>query len=172
MSPATYILVGKITAPHGIKGYVKLQSYMQVAGDIVSYPLLYSSDGLKSYRIKKQGQIKDQLIVSLEGCTDRNCAELMRNTPFYVPRDAFKSVQDDDSFYISDLIGCVVHNQQAQTLGLVVDVHNFGAGDIVEIAPAENATFMAAFTHANFPVIDTEQRVLVYVPPEIIGAKP
>ena len=169
MHPSPYVLVGKITAPHGIRGHVKVQSYTEIPEEIFQFSFLYNVSGDVSYRLKKQGTLKGQFVVSLKESTDRNHAETLRNLLLYAKREEFKPLEQEDIFYISDLIGCAVYDTQGEMIGHVTDVHNFGAGDIVEIMPLQGASSMALFTDTNFPHVDLEKRFVTYTPPEMMG---
>ncbi len=168
MSTSSYVLVGKITAPHGIKGHVKLQSYTELPEDILHFPLLYNTDGQHTYRLTKRGNLKGQLIVSLEESTTRNQAEQLRGVLLHAKREEFKLLKNEEVFYVHDLIGCEVIHQEGYAVGRVLDLHDFGGGDIVEIAPPEGASFMVLFTDANFPEVNIEARRVTFSPPEIM----
>ena len=83
-----------------------------------------------------------------------------------MPRDRLPPVEDDDTFYQSDLIGLAAVTQDGAALGTVKAVHNFGAGDIIEIATADGSTpLMVPFTAAAVPTVDIKARRIVVVPP-------
>ncbi len=171
IKPDDLVHVGTLTAPHGIRGQLKLTSHTEQPEGIAAFSALYSRDGLKTYAIKLRGMAKQQLLVEVVGCTSRNDAELLRNTELYAKRSEFPEVSDDDSFYITDLIGLEVRDTENNVVGRVKEVHDFGAGDILEIAPLQGASFMVMFTEATIPTIDIEAGYLLYCPPDIIGAK-
>jgi 16S rRNA processing protein RimM len=151
---------------------VKLQSYTQCVEDILGFNALYSADGSVTYRLRRHGLAKGQLVVSVDSTTSRTQAELLRNLQLYARREDFTALEDEDAFYISDLIGCDVVDATGSLVGVIKEAHNFGAGDILEIAPQQGASFMVLFTEANFPEVDCDARRLTYVPPEVIGAPP
>jgi 16S rRNA processing protein RimM len=78
----------------------------------------------------------------------------LRNTYLYVPRERLPDPEPDE-FYHADLIGLEAEDPSGRAIGIVVAVHNFGAGDILEIAPAEGGeTAMVPFSVAAVPRID------------------
>jgi 16S rRNA processing protein RimM len=152
------ILVGVFGAPHGIRGEVRLKSYTADPAAIGAYGPLHDESGARRFSIDALRPIgKDMLVARVAGVADRSAAEALNGTELFVPRDAL-SAPEADEFYYADLIGLRVENQDGEIFGSVVAVHNFGAGDILEIAPPGNAlnktTAMVAFTRALVPVVD------------------
>jgi 16S rRNA processing protein RimM len=164
------VLVGKITAPHGVRGQVRVMSYTQAPEDIVRFSALYSADGQRIFRIKQRAEVRGQLVVDVEGCASRNDAELLRNVVLYAKREEFPALNENDDFYLSDLIGLEVRSEGGEKIGTVRDAHNFGGGDILEILPLQGAAFMVLFTKENFPNVALEQGFLTFCPPEVLDA--
>src|SRR6185503_16377887 len=108
---------------------------------------------------------KDMLVVRLKGVTDRDAAEALKNVRLYVAREKLPPPADDE-FYHADLVGLAAMKANGETFGTVKAVHNFGAGDLLEIEPADGgATMMLPFTEATVPAIDLAGRKLVVAPP-------
>ena len=117
---------------------------------------------------------KDHFVARLKGIDDRDAAEALRNVELYVARERLPAIEEDDTFYVADLVGLDAVTADGDTLGKVTAVHNFGAGDIVEIAPAAGgAPLMLSFTAANVPAVDVKAgRIVVAVPEEIEAGEP
>jgi 16S rRNA processing protein RimM len=162
--------VGKVTAPHGVRGQVRVMSYTEQPQDIVRFSALYSADGKHRYHMKACGEVRGQVVVSVEGYTCRNQAETLRNVALYAQRAEFPELQEDDAFYLSDLIGVEVRAPSGEHVGVVCAAHNFGAGDILEIAPLQGASFMVLFTKENFPEMMLNQGFVTFCPPEMLPA--
>ena len=114
-------------------------------------------------------EAKDHLVATLKGITTRDDAERLNGLELYVPRDRLPAT-DDDEYYHADLIGLAAVNAADEPLGRVVAIHNFGAGDIIEIAPAKGATMLLPFTNAVVPTVDLANgRVVIELPQEIEG---
>ena len=80
---------------------------------------------------------------------------------------------DDDEYYHADLIGLAAVTTADAPIGRVVAIHNFGAGDIIEIAPPDGATLLLPFTNAVVPTVDLAGgRVVIELPEEIEGDDP
>src|SRR5262249_45717660 len=94
----------------------------------------------------------------------REDAMALRGARLYAPRDKFAAA-DEDEFYVVDLIGCDVMDMSGALCGQVIAVHDFGAGDVLEIKPLEGHPFQLGFTKANVPHVNLAQRRLVIDPP-------
>jgi 16S rRNA processing protein RimM len=102
--------------------------------------------------------------------TDRASAERLRNTELYAPRERLPDLAAEE-FYHADLIGLSAEDQAGRAIGVVVAVHNFGAGDILEIAPAAGGeTAMVPFSAAAVPSVEVAARRIVLELPEGLAA--
>jgi 16S rRNA processing protein RimM len=113
------------------------------------------------------------LVVRVKGVSDRNAAEALNGIELFAARNAFPPPEEEE-FYYSDLIGLRVENEGGDVLGSVIALHNFGAGDILEIAPPrdtrDRTTAMLAFTRALVLVVDVAAgRIVVASDPFVEG---
>lgn len=104
------------------------------------------------------------LVVRFKGIADRNAAEALTGLDLFVPRDRLPPAEADE-FYHSDLVGLTAVLASGETFGTVVAVQNFGAGDILEIAPPRGPSLMLPFTRAVVPEVDVAGGRLTVVPP-------
>jgi 16S rRNA processing protein RimM len=148
------ICVARIGAAHGTSGEVRLWPFTAEPQAVGGYGALETADGARSFEIEAVRPAKDCLIARLKGVTDRSAAERLCNLDLYVPRERLPVAQHDE-FYHADLIGLAVEDAGGKAIGSVVAVHNFGAGDLLEIAPAAGGdTVMLAFTAAVVPRVE------------------
>ena len=163
MTPrAQRICVAQIGAPHGVRGEVKLWPFTAEPESVRDYGPLESEDGARRFEIETLRTAKDHLVVRLKGVNDRDAAERLTNTKLFVPRERLPATEADDEFYHADLIGLAVVDASGNDLGSVAAVHNFGAGDLIEVKPAQsNATVLLPFTEAAVPVVDIAGRRIV-----------
>jgi 16S rRNA processing protein RimM len=163
------ICVAQIGAAHGVRGEVRLRSFTEDPAAFNSYGPLESEDGTRRFEIEALRPAKDHFVARIAGVADRSAAEKLTNIRLYVPRDRLPPVEDDDTFYQSDLIGLAAVTPDGATLGTVKAVMNFGAGDIVEILPADGgASLMVPFTVEAVPTVDLAGRRIVVVPPAVV----
>jgi len=166
------VLVARFGAAHGVRGEVKLWSFTEDPLAVADYGPLESKDGTRQFVIAALRPAKDFLIARVEGVADRNAAEALRNVELYLPRERLPAIDEDDTWYYADLVGLAAVAPDGASLGTVAAVHNFGAGDIVEIAPAGGGkTLLLPFTETVVPEVDIEARRLVVVLPEEIEAR-
>ena len=159
------ICVAQIGAAHGIRGEVRLWSFTQDPMAITAYGPLESEDGTRRFEIEALRPAKDHFVARLAGVPDRDAAEKLTNIKLYVSRDQLPPVEDDETFYHADLIGLSAVMPDGTALGTVTAVHNFGAGDLVEIKPADGGELLLVpFTDAAVPEIDIAAGRIVVVP--------
>jgi 16S rRNA processing protein RimM len=164
--PPDSILVGVFGAPHGVRGAVRQKSYTHDARAILGLGALRAEDG-RAFEVALLRPAGEMLIVRVEGVADRDAAAALTNTRLYVPRAALPQAAEGEEFYYADLLGLAVEDQAGRGLGTVVGVEDFGAGDLLEIAPAGGGrTAWLPFTRAFVPVVDLGGRRIVAAPPE------
>lgn len=166
------VTLGVITGAHGVRGVVKVRSYTQVPEDIARYGALQDMHGARHFHLRITGRLKDLLLCAAEGVTDRTAAEALRGMELCVPRDRLPAMDADAGRYlIDDLIGLPVALEDGSHYGTVRALHNYGAGDILEIAPAAGGeTELALFCEENFPLIT--QDAVTFRPPEVLAVRP
>ena len=166
------VCVARIGAAHGVRGAVKLWTFTEDPFAVTRYGALLTKDGTRAFEVAHARQGKDHLVATLKGVTTRNDAERLNGIELYVARENLPAT-DDDEYYHADLIGLAAVTAADEPLGKVIAIHNFGAGDIIEIAPPKGATMLLPFTNAVVPTVDVEGgRVVIELPQEIEGEEP
>ena len=166
---AAPVCVARIGAAHGVRGAVKLWTFTEDPLAVKDYGPLMTKDGARQFEVMHVREAKDHLVATLKGVTTREDAQRLNGLELYVPRDRLPET-DEDEYYHADLIGLAAVNADDEPLGRVVAIHNFGAGDIIEIAPAKGATMLLPFTNAVVPTVDLAGgRVIIKLPQEIEG---
>jgi 16S rRNA processing protein RimM len=163
--PVTRVLIAQIGAAHGVRGEVRLKPFTADPLSVTRYGALETEDGKRRFEIETARPARDMLVVRLKGVSDRNAAEALKNLRLYVAREKLPAPADDE-FYVADLIGLAAQTPSGDALGTVKAVHNFGAGDLIEIEPADGgATVMLPFTATTVPTIDIAGKRIVVEPP-------
>ncbi|MGH6847782.1 MAG: ribosome maturation factor RimM [Methylocella sp.] len=167
------ILVGRFGAPHGAGGGLRLTSFTGVPGAIAAYKTLFDESGTRRFSILSVRPIKQRMFVAkIAGVDDRAGAGVLANAKLFVPRASLPAAGEDE-FYLADLIGLAAINETGETFGSVVNVLNFGGGDILEIArPDSSETLLLPFTKEVFPRVDIAAGHLTVAPPAGIEVKP
>jgi 16S rRNA processing protein RimM len=169
---AAPICVARIGAAHGVRGAVKLWTFTEDPLAVKRYGPLATKDGARQFEVATARQAKDHLVATLKGVTTRDEAERLNGIELYVAREKLPAT-DQNEYYHTDLIGLTAVTAADAPLGRVVAIHNFGAGDIIEIAPPQGATLLLPFTNAVVPTVDLAGgRVVIELPEEIDGDEP
>jgi 16S rRNA processing protein RimM len=158
------ICVGAITGARGLKGEVRIKSFTADPMGISSYGDVFDENGYISYQVRITGQAKGQLLAHLNGIEDRDAAESLKGTRLYVPKSVLPETEEDE-FYFSDLVGLRADLVDGGCLGKVKQVHDFGAGAILEVVGVEAGTVMVPFTRASVPEVDKVGGRVVIDPP-------
>ena len=158
--------MAQIGAAHGLKGEVRLWPFTEDPMTVAGYGALQSEDGSREIEIESLRAAKDHFVAKLSGVSDRNAADALRNVKLYIARDRLPDIEEEDTFYHSDLIGLAAVTKEGVGIGEVIALHNFGAGDIVEIRLPDGKTAMLPFTDTVVPTIDLDAKKIVVDPPE------
>ena len=148
------ILVGKIVAPQGIRGDMRVQTYSETPKDFQKFKVLsekFKDSDFKFIRVVPNSSV---IIAHIDGFNDRNAAETLRGTELFVARDTLPAVRDGE-YYQADLIGFSVV-RSGDKIGTVAGFQNFGAGDIIELDNGDYVSFIGADVDMNNKTIVIE----------------
>jgi 16S rRNA processing protein RimM len=160
------VCVGAIAGPHGVRGLVRVKSFTADPGDVAAYGPVEDEAGRRRFTLEIVGQAKGVLIARVSGIADRDAAEALRGVRLYVPR-AVLPPPGEEEYYHADLIGLEAVFPDGSPFGRVRAVHDFGAGDSLEVMRGEGGgTVLVPFTRAAVPVVDIAAGRLVIDPPE------
>jgi 16S rRNA processing protein RimM len=166
------ICVARIGAAHGVRGAVKLWTFTEDPLAVKRYGPLTTKDGTRQFEVATAREAKGHLVATLKGVATREEAERLNGIELYIAREKLPAT-DEDEYYHADLIGLAAVNAANEPIGRVTAIHNFGAGDIIEIAPPHGTTMLLPFTNAVVPTVDLAGgRVVIVLPDEIDGDDP
>lgn len=166
----TKILLAQIGAPHGIKGEVRVKPFGE-PDMLDQYGKLETKEG-KKFKIKRMRPQKNMMVVKFEGVNTREEAEALNRVELFIDRTKLPELEEEDEFYIEDLIGMDVLDESGVQLGTVLAVPNFGAGDMIEVKPTNSSsTYYLPFTKEVVPEIDFENASLTVVPPAEVSER-
>lgn len=158
------ICVGVIVGVHGVRGLVRIKSFTENPADVAAYGPLYDADGRRRFTLDVTGSAKGALLARIEGIGDRNAAEALKGTDLFVDRGALPQTGEDE-FYYTDLIGLSVVLADGSPYGTVCALHEFGAGDVIEITLDSGGVSVLPFTQSVVPEIDLDSGRVTVVPP-------
>ena len=166
------ICVARIGAAHGVRGAVKLWTFTEDPLAVQHYGPLATKDGTRRFEVTHAREANGHLVATLKGIATREDAERLNGVELYVARDQLPET-DEDEYYHADLIGLAAVTADDAPIGRVIAIHNFGAGDIIEIAPSHGSTMLLPFTNAVVPTVDLAGgRVVIELPEEVDGDEP
>ncbi len=160
------VLLGRCGAAHGIKGEVRVKPFTAEPDGIAAYGPLDLEDGSGQLEIERMRDADTVLIVKFVGINDRNAAEKLNGIGLCVDRSAIPEVEDEDEFYLADLIGLAVEDLKGVKVGEIINVVNFGAGDLLEIQPPQGTSVYLLFSPDFVPTVDLDGNRVVIDPPD------
>jgi len=165
------ILLAAVIAPHGLKGEVRAKLFTSAAEKLGAYGALHTRDG-RVLNVASAREVKaGEAILSFKGIADRDATEALKGAELCVSRGALPAL-DESEFYHADLVGLSAYDEEDRLLGRVSAIHNYGAGDVVEIVRDDGDSVLLAFTRSNVPVIDIKgRRIIIAVPEEVEARK-
>jgi 16S rRNA processing protein RimM len=158
------VLLGAVMSAHGIKGEVKVKTFTEHADGLAAYGPVLTEDGRRFEIAALRATKADEAVVRFAGVADRNAAETLKGQRLYVPRAALPE-PEAGAFYHADLVGLRAEDASGNVLGTVSAVHNFGAGDMLEIERTDGEAELVPFTDANVPIVDIAAgRIVIELP--------
>ncbi|HTT83895.1 MAG TPA: ribosome maturation factor RimM [Rhizomicrobium sp.] len=158
------ILLGVVIGAQGLGGEVRVKTFTETPEHLSVYGPLRTEQGrvleIAATRAVKGGT----LVVRFKGVEDRSAAEALANLRLFVPRNALPATEQDE-FYHADLIGLRAQDSEGRVLGEIRAIHNYGAGDVIEILRADGSALLLPFTRDFVPRIDLPNKFVVISEP-------
>jgi len=160
-----FLIVGKILKPHGVRGMMKIASYMHTPEDIFTAKVFYKLQNFIPIDLRVHQKLDNQNFI----CTSSNVlnrleAEKLHSYFLFIEKSTLPLAQEGE-FYIEDLKKLTVVTEIGRRIGIVHDVYNFGAGDIIEISFDEGKLEMYSFNQDTFPNVDIKAGTILFIPP-------
>jgi 16S rRNA processing protein RimM len=166
MSENKRILIGEIATAHGIKGLVKLRSFVEDETLLEGENVYTSETGDKTISLKIKNPMKGDFLAEVKGVSDRNGAEALRATQLYIDRDSLPNT-DDGEYYIEDMKGLSIITKNGDAIGTVLNVVNYGASDLIDIKPIQGGqNFYLPFIDDYIFEVDFVKGIVVVELPE------
>lgn len=165
------ICLGVIIGASGVRGEVKIRSYTAAPEDVGAYGAVEVKDGTARFEVTVVRLAKDAVVARLEGVEDRDGAEALKGTELYVDR-ANLPAEEEEEYYHADLIGLNVEDLGGKALGTVLAVHDFGAGEMLELELEGGKVAMMPFTREAVPQILVDEGRIIIDPPDGVMPEP
>ncbi|WP_372781006.1 ribosome maturation factor RimM [Phenylobacterium sp.] len=160
------ILVGRVAGAFGVRGEVRITSFTAEPLALVDYKTLLREDGSPALTLMGGRAAKGGVVARAREIETRDQAEAARGLRLYIPRAVLPPPDDEDEFYVADLVGLSVVSPDGAPLGRVRSVRDFGAGDLLEIEPPAGESWWLPFTKEAVPEVSISERRIVGVKPE------
>ena len=131
--------MGRVTAPYGVRGWIKVKAFTEAPGALLDYPAWWLSvrgSGATRHRVLEARIHSDHVIARLESLDSREQAAAFRGAEVAVPRDQLPETEEGEVYW-SDLAGCEVVNRNGKRLGKVAEVQDAGAYPMLRVASGE-----------------------------------
>ena len=157
------IHVGFFGQPLGLKGEVKIIANTFEFNTIKS---------MSSYLINEKGSIwnfqylkirKDKIIGKFQKCNSRNCVEKLSGKKIFIDKSNLPKTEKNQ-FYVFDLINCKVKTINNKLLGNIINIDNFGAGDLINIKKTNNKSFYIPMNEENIVKVDIKKKLVIVNP--------
>jgi 16S rRNA processing protein RimM len=159
--PKSLVVVAQITGAFGVKGEVRVRSFTADPEAAFTYGPLTDANGRVVLTPVKHRRLNEGFGVTTAEKKQREEWEAMRGTLLHTPRAALpEPVEEEGEVYVADLIGAEVFHVDGRRLGVAKAVHDFGAGDLVEVQPDTGQTYFLPFTEDVFTELDIAGRIL------------
>ena len=164
--PDRLVLVGAFGAPQGVRGEVRVKSFTGEASAIGAYGALTDATRKRVFSFERLRALKDDmLVVKVRGVDTRDAAAGLTGVEIFARRDQLPPAETDE-FYYDDLVGLEAVTREGRRLGRVASLTNYGAGDILEIAPdGGEEALLLPFTKEVVTVVDFDGGRIVIEPP-------
>ena len=162
-APDALVVVATIGAPQGVRGEVRVRPWTDDPMSLTRYRPLLLPDGRAVEMTALRPHKGEMFVARLKGVDGREAAAALTNLDLRVPRDALPPVEDDE-FLLDDLVGLRATSTDGHAWGEVVAVHDFGAGEVLELKPEGGRTVMIPFSEAAVPEIDVDAGTLTVEP--------
>jgi len=160
------VCVAIITGTHGVRGLLKLKLYSEGPETLTSHGALLNKHGEECCTITSLSPHKDAFLTQIEGINSIEAAKKLVKKELYIRRDTLPEIKDEEEFYYIDLIGLEAQFEDGKPAGKILGVHNFGAGDLLEIASLKGSSYFIPFTKEAVPNVNLPERYVVIIPPE------
>lgn len=154
------ICLGAVVGVHGIRGELKVKAFTEDERNLTKYGAVRNETGDREFELKIVGRSKELLRVKVKGVEDRNTAETLIGTGFYIERSRLPEPEEEE-FYHADLIGLEARNADGEKIGVVNALYNFGAGDLIELKTSGGSLEMLPFTKQYVPIVDIKNGFII-----------
>ncbi|HIC89290.1 MAG TPA: 16S rRNA processing protein RimM [Anaerolineae bacterium] len=158
------IAIGRIVAPHGIRGELKVESHSDYPDRFTTLQEVYVGDETRPRQILEVRPYRRHFRIRLEGCEDRNTAETLRGAWLRIPLSQARPLEKDE-YFVHQIIGLHVVTTEGETLGTITEVIFTGSNEVYVTEGPQGEVLIPALASVVLDVNLEEKRLLVHLPP-------
>tara|TARA_Y100001970_G_C14179683_1_gene829112 strand:+ start:599 stop:1099 length:501 start_codon:yes stop_codon:yes gene_type:complete len=161
------IYIAKISSSHGLKGELKVFTFLNEPTSIINFKTLFDANGKEIFTIEKVRMFKKNIvIVNVLNISNKDRAEKLLGKKIYIDKKELKKINENE-YYYNDLVKLKVEDEEGNFIGTIVNVYDFGAGNVIEIKKhSKSETFMLPFDKSFFPKVMLGKKIIVSLPVE------
>jgi len=164
------VLLGVVTGVQGLRGHVRVKTFTESPERLADYGVLRTSQGQKLEIVALRVSKADSAVIHFKGIDDRDSAERLLNAKLLVERSALPATEANE-FYHADMIGLRAQDAEGRLVGTVRAIHNFGAGDVLELERLDGGTLLLPFNGDFVPGVDIANGCITVTEPEDVEAR-
>ncbi len=153
------VLVARVNSAHGIRGLVKVQSFTANPDDFATYEVLVDENN-NPLNFQIVGEAKSMFLVQFDQVNTRNQAEELKGLNIYTSRESLGEL-DDEEFFLNDLVGLNIIDENNKKYGLVDKVVNYGSCDLLQVKTSNNKSFLVPMTEEKIKLIDFDNDQII-----------
>ena len=157
------IYIGEVIGVVGIKGHLKIKTFLLKPGTIEEIGPVFFEGKNDLYKVNFIRNHKGKAIISLENNYDRNKAELFIGKKLFINRNQLPLLKENE-YYLRDLLGFVIEKINGTELGIVKNIKNFGADDLIEVEQKYKKSFFLPLNEENIKKIDLNNKIIIADP--------
>jgi len=163
-----YLAVGRVLRPHGIHGELRVEVLTDFPEHLADLRTVYVGQRHRPYQITGMRLHRDVMLLTLEGCADRNAAEMLRGQLVEVALDDAIPLEEDE-YYHFQVVGMQVETDAGELLGEIVDIFEApGANDVLIVHGPRGEILLPVITDVVLDINFETQRVLVHLLPGLL----
>ena len=154
--------MGRIAAAHGIRGWVKIQPYTEYLDSLLdfhSWWLGHEGGPWREVKVQQCEAHTKTLAAQLPDCSDRTAAEKLKGLFVAVPR-SYLPQQNENEYYWSDLIGLSVVNESGVSLGMVANLLDTGANQVLSVT-GDDGEILIPFVSNAVKQVDLDSKIIL-----------
>ena len=162
MNKSNFVHVGTFGAAIGLKGEIKINLLTSTMNIFISLDKYYNFDQSIKWSFDSIVRRQEKYVALPSHCKNRNDAEELINQKIFSFKENFPSTKSNE-YFVSDLISCEIRHENGNSLGNVISVDNFGAGDLLETIYKDKKIYIP-LNDDNTVSVDIEEKIIIVKP--------